>query len=80
MSPAKGAGAGSVTHTAVIRVEPDPVAGESSGGKKRTVVLCGHPHCSFPVATIVQGTVDDDGSVIEMRPVDGDGVQDAFLS
>lgn len=80
MSPAKGAGAGSVTHTAVIRVEPDPVPGQPILDRTRTAIRCGHPQCGFPVATIVQGTVDDDGSVIEMRPVDGDGVLDAFLS
>ena len=80
MSPAKGAGAGSVIYTAVIRVEPHIVPGQPYRARTRTVIRCGHPSCNFPVATIVQGTVDDDGSVIEMRPVDGDGVLNAFLS
>ncbi len=80
MSPAKGAGAGSVIHTAVIRVEPHIVPGQPYRARTRTVVRCCHPGCDFLVATIVQGTVDDDGSVIEMRPVDGDGVLNAFLS
>ena len=80
MSPAKGAGAGSVIYTAVIRVEPHIVPGQPYRARTRTVIRCGHPSCHFLVATIVQGTVDDDGSVIEMRPVDGDGVLNAFLS
>ena len=80
MSPAKGAGAGSAIYTAVIRVEPHIVSGQPSSGTKRTTIRCGHPHCRYLVATIVQGTVDDDGRVTERQPVDGDAALNAFLS
>ena len=79
MSPAKGAGAGSVTHTAVIRVEPDPLPGQPFRDRMTTAIRCGHPLCGFLVATIVQGTEDGDGQVTETGPIGPDDVANAFF-
>jgi len=79
VSPAKGAGAGSVTHTAVIRVEPDPVPGQPILDRKRTAIRCGHTHCGFPVAIVVPVTEDEDGQVTETGPNGPDDVANAFF-
>ena len=79
MSPAKGAGAGSVTHTAVIRVEPDPVPGQPILDRTITAIRCGHPLCGFPVAIVVAVTEDEDGQVTETGRLGPDDAANTFF-
>ena len=79
MSPAKVAGAGSVPHTAVIRVEPDPLPGQPFRDRMRTAIRCGHPLCGFLVATIVPVIEDEDGQDTETGRLGPDDVAKAFF-